>query len=280
MVKSNELIKIWLKFCSTTLKSVNVLGNKYFLMDGSDLDALCLWIYSKRKYCFDKEVTKENLLQPSEPKNSISVPEDNVLLCFEENASDDILMRIVENEQISQICYMPVCKEWQKDRCNSLGLPYIHGNIEHHTTKVMVPVNLCPSSTARIVADGNCFFRSLSFVRTGSQDYHQEVRLLVTTYMIDNTGNPQLSSLIKDGERMENYIEQSKMQLLGTWVTEIEIIASALLLQTTIYVYGPCGKSNKWQKHAFESEEEANIHYNECIYITNISNHFETVKKM
>ena len=114
----------------------------------------------------------------------------------------------------------------------------------------------------------------------GSQDYHQEVRLLVTTYMIDNTGNPQLSSLFKDGERMENYIEKSKMQLLGTWATEIEIIASTLLLQTTIYVYGPCGKSNKWQKHAFESEEEASIHYNECIYITNISNHFETVKKM
>ena len=112
-------------------------------------------LYSKRKCCFDKEVTKENILQPSEPKNSISVPEDNVLLCFEENASDDILMRIVENEQISQICYMPVCKEWQKDRCNSLGLPYIHGNIEHHTTQVMVPVNLCLSSTARIVADGN-----------------------------------------------------------------------------------------------------------------------------
>ena len=112
------------------------------------------------------------------------------------------------------------------------------------------------------------FSRSLSFVLTGSQDYHQEVRLLVTTYMIDR--NPQLSSLIKDGERMENYIEQSKTQLLGTWATEIEIIASTLLLQTTIYVYGPCGKSNKWQKHAFESEEE-NIHYNECIYITNIS---------
>ena len=91
MEKSNELIKIWLKSCSTTLKSVNVLGNKYFLMDGSDLDALCLWIYSKRKCCFDKEVTKDNLLPPSEPKNSISVTEDNVLLCFEENASDDIL---------------------------------------------------------------------------------------------------------------------------------------------------------------------------------------------
>ena len=120
----------------------------------------------------------------------------------------------------------------------------------------MVPVNLCPSSTARIVADGNCFFRSLSFVLTGSQDYHQEVRLLVTTYMIDNMGNPQLSSLIKDGERVENYIEQSKMQLLGTWATEIEIIASTLLLQTTIDVYGPCGKSNKWQKHALKVKKK------------------------
>ena len=46
------------------------------------------------------------------------------------------------------------------------------------------------------------------------------------------------------------------MHLLGTWAT------SALLLQTTIYVYGPCGKSNKWQKHAFESEEEAFITMN------------------
>ena len=88
-----------------------------------------------------------------------------------------------------------------------------------------------------------------------------------STYMIDNAANPQLSCLINDGETMDTYIEQSEMQLLGTWTTEIEIIAS-VLLQTTIYVYGLCGKINKWQKHAFHTcETEANIHYNECIYI-------------
>ena len=97
---------------------------------------------------------------------------------------------------------------------------------------------------------------------TGSQDYHQEVRLLVTTYMIDNTRNPQLSSLIKDGERMEDYIEQSNMQLLGTWATEIEIIASALLFQTTIYVYGPCGKSNKWQSMHLKVKKQTFITMN------------------
>ena len=143
-------------------------------------------------------------------------------------------------------------------------------------------MNHCPSSTTRIVPDGNCFFRAHSFSLTGSQDYHQEVRLLVTTtYMIDNAANPQLSCLINDGETMDTYIEQSKIQLLGTWATEIKIIASVLLLQTTIYVYGPCGKINKWQKHAFHTcETEANIHHNECIYITNVFNHFETVKRI
>ena len=142
---------------------------------------------TKRTFCCDKEVTIENLLQPSEPKNGIPVPEDNVLRCLEEtdeNLSDGIHIDAVENEQISQICYIPVSKEWQKDHCNLLGLPYIHGNMEHHTTHVMVSVNHCPSSTTRIVPDGNCFFRALSFSLTGSQDYHQEVCLLVTTYMI------------------------------------------------------------------------------------------------
>ena len=113
-------------------------------MDGSDLDDLYLWIHSKRTFCCDKEVTIQNILQLSEPKNSIPVPEDNVLRCLEEtyeNVSDDIHIDTVENKHISQICW-----EWQKDHCNLHGLPYIHGNMEHHTTHVMVSVNHCPSS--------------------------------------------------------------------------------------------------------------------------------------
>ena len=125
------------------------------------------------------------------------------------------------------------------------------------------------------------FFEHFHFHLLVHRTNHQEVRLLVTTYMIDNAANPQLSCLINDGETMDTYIEQSEIQLLGTWATEIEIIASVLLLQTTIYVYEPCGKINKWQKHAFHTcETEANIHYNECIYITNVFNHFETIKRI
>ena len=62
--------------------------------------------------------------------------------------------------------------------------------------------------------------------------------------MVDNSFNPQLYCLEVLNETMDSYIEQSKMQLLVTWATEIEIIATVLLLQTTIHVYGPCGKIN------------------------------------
>ena len=71
----------------------------------------------------------------------------------------------------------------------------------------------------------------------------------LTTLLILNC--PAL--ILNDGETMASYIEQSKMQLLGTWATEIKIIAAALLLQITIYVYGPSGKINKWQKHTIHT---------------------------
>ena len=91
--------------------------------------------------------------------------------------------------------------------------------------------------------------------------------------------NPQLSCFL-NGETMDSYIEQSHMQSLGAWATEIEIIAAASLLQTTIYVYGPCRKMNKWQKHTTHREKTDDNHCNECMYINNIGKHFETVKRM
>ena len=84
--------------------------------------------------------------------------------------------------------------------------------------------------------------------------------------MVDNLADPQLSCFL-NGETMDSYIEQSHMQSLGAWATEIEIIAAASLLQTTIYVYGPCRKMNKWQKYTTHIEKTDD-------------NHFETVKRM
>ena len=74
-------------------------------------------------------------------------------------------------------------------------------------------------------------------------------------------------------------MKRSRMQTLGTWATELEVIAGASLLNATIYIYAKCGKTFKWLKHS-PQETKLGLHQDEGIYITNFNKHFETVKKM
>ena len=127
--------------------------------------------------------------------STFSGPNENVSEPFH-----DMHIDIAEDEQADQVCYVPVCREWQKDHCRVLGLPYIHGNWQHQAKHVMFPVTHCPLSRTSIVPDGNCFFRTLSYTLTGSQAYHPEVCLLDTTYMVDNSADPQLSCFLNVGE--------------------------------------------------------------------------------
>ena len=95
----------------------------------------------------------------------------------------------------------------------------------------MINVSHRPAATTRIAADGNCFFRSISLVVTGSQDFHQELRLLITTHRIHKSKNPVFSSLVSSDKSMEQYMKRSRMQSLGVWATEVEIIAAASFVE-------------------------------------------------
>ena len=118
------------------------------------------------------------------------------------------------------------------ERCALLGLTFIRVNHPHLTQPSMIAVSHCPLATARIAADGNCFFLSVSLAVTGSQEFHEELRLLITTYMIHKSTDPMLSSLGSPDGSMESYMKRSRMQTLGTWATELEVIAAASLLNT------------------------------------------------
>ena len=80
-------------------------------------------VYSKRTFCYDKEVTIE-------PKNGIPVSCDIMPQCFSgtlepnENVLEsfhNIHIGIAEDEQTDPVCYMPICREWKKDHCSLLG---------------------------------------------------------------------------------------------------------------------------------------------------------------
>ena len=91
----------------------------------------------------------------------------------------------------------------------------------------MINVSHHPAATTRIAADGNCFSRSMSLVITGSQEFHQELRLLITTHMIHKSVFSPCK--VSSYGSMEQYMKQSRMQSLGVWATEVEITAAVSL---------------------------------------------------
>ena len=71
---------------------------------------------------------------------------------------------------------------------------------------------------------------------TGDQDDHNEMQLIVTTYMMKNSNLPKLSGIVGH-ESMDQYLKRTKMQNPKAWVTEVEIIATTSLLSTTSNLY-------------------------------------------
>ena len=96
----------------------------------------------------------------------------------------------------------------------------------------------------RILGDGNCLFRALSYVITGRQVYHPQVRNKIINHMtsIENFLVPHLNT------SLECYLHKTRMAQSGVWGTDIEIVIASSLLSTDIFVYTKFGDTYKWQK--------------------------------
>ena len=70
---------------------------------------------------------------------------------------------------------------------------------------------------------------------------------------------------MEDGKK---YIERSQMQMLGTWATEIKILATAKCFRRDIFTY----YQSKWQQHAYIKE-----YSKDAIYLVNKNDHFNFV---
>ena len=191
---------------------------------------------------------------------------------------DNESVEIVQQDEISTIDYLPVCGNWQKDRCEAFGLELHRANTKHGNHPVPININQDPSSTMRIVGDGNCFFRALSHIITGSQENYHELRLLVTSFMREN--DHLLKSVLDLNESITAYLQRTGMEKQKVWATEVEIFATATMLQTAIFVYAPAGPGHKWLKFLPMGELSNDDHSNEALYMTNVRQHFQTVKRM
>ena len=151
-------------------------------------------------------------------------------------------MEIVDVQE-PEYRWNPVDAEWQRVACVLLNVPF-HGP-NHVQAGSPIHALTPPTRKVGITGDGNCLFRAISYIVTGSEDYHLGVRVAVVNYMSEIEPFLIVNNML--GEyTMGEYIESSRMNLEGAWGTGVEIASLAHMLNTNIYTYHAAQEVPQW----------------------------------
>ena len=97
-----------------------------------------------------------------------------------------------------------------------------------------------------ILGDGNCFFRTISYLLLGQEVKHDVIRARIIDYIMDPNNFDKLRSYIPQHYPSgEAYIQGEAMADLTTWTTEVELFARAQLSGKDIVCY--CHR--RWLKY-------------------------------
>ena len=85
--------------------------------------------------------------------------------------------------------------------------------------------------------DGNCFFRSISYLLLGSEAKHDVVRNAVCNYIIEPENWYKLKAYIDGHITSSEYVRKSEMHVWGKWATHVELFALAQLTSKDVCVH-------------------------------------------
>ena len=168
---------------------------------------------------------------------------------------------------------------WQREKCAQLGLQFHSANhFQHGGPNVVLN---CPnlSTVLKTRGDGNCLFRCFSQIITGSPDQHYEVRMCIIRHMRHISHLLITSDESDVGDDIEIYISDKKMDQLGSYGSNNEMLTLSHLLTCNVYSFDPVSKS--WSYMANPGHIDATIpviieRKSMYIYWKN-GNHFDVV---
>ena len=185
----------------------------------------------KRKQTFDKSSEPPKKKAPSSNTGALGSDGDDSLV-------------ITSTGQV-QYKYSPGDEQCQRNACSTLGLVYMGPN---RVTPGGPDVDLKPpNGFKRLEGDGNCLFRTFSFILTGSENQHMAVRQAILDHMVRTAHLLLFQHIRSSHTSVQSYIASSRMDVRGIWGTETEMLAVAHMLQTNIYSYNT--EDHKWHKY-------------------------------
>ena len=168
----------------------------------------------------------------------------------------------------SSLTFHSVDEHWQRLACSLLSIPFVCSNKVCHAVVLKRPQN-----TQNIRGDGNCLFRSFSYLITGNQGHYHSVRLAVVAHM----RSIQTFIISNCYTSVEQYVSETGMNRTSVWGTEIEILTLAHLLSTPVLVYA--AGNNYWVRYS-PSMITSGMHDNvdkKSMYIRHSNSHFDVV---
>jgi hypothetical protein len=122
----------------------------------------------------------------------------------------------------------------------------VYRHNEQNVANILLHMNF---HRINIVGDGNCLFRSISFLMFGTQDFHVDLRNQTIDYITKNPQNfPHMTP-----DDIRQYCEG--MSRLAVWGDETAIYALALRLKCKITVILTNGTLKVYNKIAQETQE-------------------------
>ena len=176
--------------------------------------------------------------------------------------------------------FNPVDSTWQVNACSTLGIRFVRPNTVR-SGGPCVPLKAPEAHTIRRIAgDGNCLFRSLAYVITGSEDQHLAIRQRIVRHMFE-ISDLLLGIHIPDRFRsVQEYIRDTEMHRATTFGTDVEILTMAHLLKTAILSYDQ--RDKQWWRFSpnfvdFSLTDDCAAM---AIYINHPPDHFEVVRSI
>ena len=143
--------------------------------------------------------------------------------------------------------YFPVDEAWQREACRLLNLRFIQP-FQRESGGPDVILTLPDESCMRCIrGDGNCLFRAMSFIITGSDNQHYEIRSSIIAHMLSipelltgrgADGHHNYLTYYHGGyNSVEDYLTRTSMASVGEWGTDFEMCLLAHMLDTVVYSY-------------------------------------------
>jgi len=181
-------------------------------------------------------LAKNSKAKPKKAPEEVTPKNDNRQLSVSLVRMDSSSPLVIQTTQKPYRYFLPVNREWQARICKRFGLEIrrllkLDPRVRRLTS---------PGVLQRTRGDGNCFFRSVSLYLVGSEEEHGFVRKEVVRYIREHPD--EFESEIDD-----SYLE--KMAVEGEWATDVEIRATARLLETPIFTWMRYNESDwQWQR--------------------------------